>query len=259
MEEKVYFETSDGLKLCGILSVPKVKTQKCVVLCHGIGNVDKNEDGIFTKLAKKLCDADFAVFRFDFRGQGESEGEQVDMTVSKEAIDLESAIKFLQGKGYKEFGILGASFAGGAVSLFVSQNQNLVKGLILWNALIDYQSMINPVTNWEKKNWGSKIFDRAERLGYAEIGSSKYRMGKELASELSVLKPWELLRDIKAPILFIHGDKDDHVPFADSVKYAKMFNSELAVIKGATHGFHEKPEYSEEADKVTIKFFLKNM
>ena len=114
-EEKVYFKTSDGLKLCGILSVPKIKTQKCIVLCHGIGNVDKEEDGVFTKLAKKLANAGLAVFRFDFRGQGESEGEQINMTVDGESKDLETAIRFLQEKRYREFGILGASFAGGAV------------------------------------------------------------------------------------------------------------------------------------------------
>jgi len=259
MEEKIYFKTSDGLKLCGILSVPKEKTNKCIVLCHGIGNVDKNEDGIFTKLSKKLTDVGFAVFRFDFRGHGESDGKQINMTVTGESEDLKAAIRFLQAKEYKEFGILGASFAGGAVSLFVNQNQHLIKGLILWNALIDYSSMINPVTNWEKKHWGRQVFERAKKLGYSEIGSSKYKMGKELAEELQKLRPWELLKNVKAPILFIHGNKDDHVPFEDSVKYTKMFKAELEIIKGAEHGFHEKPEYSEQADKATIEFFLKNL
>lgn len=259
MEEKVYFKTSDGLKLCGILSIPKQKTNKCIILCHGIGNVDKEEDGIFTVLAERLDDAGFAVLRFDFRGQGESGGKQIDMTVSGETKDLEAVTRFLQKKGYKDFGILGASFAGGAVSLFTNKNRDLVKGLILWNALIDYQSMIKPKTNWEKKYWGSEAFDRAEQLGYAEIGSSKYRMGRTLSRELKTLKPWELLRNIQVPILFIHGDRDDHVPFEDSVKYAKIFNAKLVTIKGATHGFHEKPEYSEEADKATVDFFLKNL
>lgn len=44
-EEKVYFGTSDGLRLCGILSRPVNGTDKCIVLCHGI-TVDKEEDGI---------------------------------------------------------------------------------------------------------------------------------------------------------------------------------------------------------------------
>jgi len=257
MEEKVFFKTSDGLNLCGILSISKQKTDKCIILCHGIGNVDKDEDGIFTQLTKKLTDAEFAIFRFDFRGHGESEGKQIEMTVTGELLDLEAAAEFLRNKRYKNFGILGASFAGGAVSLFTNRNQDCVKGLILWNALIDYQSMINPVTNWEKKHWGRKAFDRAEQIGHAEIGSSKYKMGKALARELLVLKPWRLLKNVNVPILFIHGDKDDHVPFEDSVKYAKMLNAKLITIKGATHGFHEKPEYSKQADRATIDFFKK--
>jgi len=259
MEEKVYFKTSDGLKLCGILSIPKVKTQKCIILCHGIGNVDKEEDGIFTALAKKLVNIGFVVFRFDFRGQGESDGKQIDMTVVGELLDLEAAVRFLREKGFKDFGILGASFAGGAVSLFTNKNQDLVEGLILWNSLIDYSSIINPVTDWEKKHWGREAFDKAERFGYTEIGSSKYKMGRTLARELLTLKPWQLLKDIAVPILFIHGDKDDHVPFNDSVKYAKMLSARIVKIKGANHGFHENPKFAEQGEKATIEFFLEHM
>jgi predicted alpha/beta-fold hydrolase len=106
MEEKFYFKNKDGLKLCGILTKPTKETKSCVVLCHGI-TVDKEEGGIFTKLAKKLANVGFAVFRFDFRGHGESERRSVDMTITGEERDLEN------------FGILGASFAGeGSLSIY---------------------------------------------------------------------------------------------------------------------------------------------
>ena len=74
MEEKIYFTNTDGLRLCGILTKPNKETQKCIVLCHGI-TYTKEEGGIFTELAKRLADNGFAVFRFDFRGHGESEGD----------------------------------------------------------------------------------------------------------------------------------------------------------------------------------------
>ena len=72
MEEKHYFKSGD-LILCGILTRPTKNTDKCIVLCHGI-TVDKDEGGIFTELARKLAEAGFTVFRFDFRGHEESEG-----------------------------------------------------------------------------------------------------------------------------------------------------------------------------------------
>ena len=254
MEEKIFFKTSDGLRLCGILSVPKQKTQKCIILCHGI-TVDKEEDGIFTELARKLSNAGFTVFRFDFRGHGESEGKSVDMTTTKEAEDIEFAVKFLQEKGYKNFGILGASFGGGAVSLFIGENPNAAKALVLWNANIDYADILKPTTRWHIKYWGKPAFDRAEKFGFTEIGSGKFKVGKNLMNELKTLEPWKGLMNISVPILFIHGDKDSYIPYSDSVKYSKLFkNANLVTIEGGEHGFH-----AEKADKATVEFFLKNL
>lgn len=256
-EEKFFFKTSDGLKLCGILSKPQKETEKCIVLCHGI-TVDKEEGGIFTELAHKLCSDGFAVFRFDFRGHGESEGESINMTIAGEELDLEAAVKFLQERGYKEFGILGASFAGGAVSFFASNHPKIVKALTLWNALIDYDSLINPVTDWGKKYWGKGVFDRVEKFGFTEIGSSRFKVGKKLMNEIRALQPWDELLKVNVPILFIHGDKDSHVPHDDSRKYAAMMqNANLVTIKGADHGFHDNPQYAELAGEAAVDFLKK--
>jgi len=256
MEEKVYFETSDALRLCGILSVAKNKTQKCIILCHGI-TVDKEEDGIFTNLAYKLCDAGFNVFRFDFRGHGESEGENMDMTVRGEEADIEAAVQFLQKKNFKEFGIVAASFGGGAVSLFVSRYPKLVKALVLWNAVIDYSENINPTLPWTKKYWGKPAFKRAEKFGLTTVGGRGFKAGKGLMREIQSIKPWMKLQAVVVPMLFIHGNEDTAVPYKDSVKYSKLLNANLVTIHGADHGFHDDPEHAKKADKATVEFFQK--
>ncbi len=256
MEEKHYFKSGD-LTLSGILIKPAKKTYKCIVLCHGI-TVDKNEhNNIFAELAKKLAEKGFAVFRFDFRAHGESEGNSVELTVTGEKRDLEAAIDYLQKSGYNTFGIVAASFAGGAVSLYAAEHD--IKSLVLWNATIDYHSILEPELPWAKKNFGKKAMQKLERDGFIAIGSSKFKIGKPLLAEIRKLEPWKELLKLKIPILFIHGDKDSYVPYADSVKYAKMLNAKLITIKGAEHGFHDKKENTEQADKATIEYFLQNM
>jgi hypothetical protein len=257
-EEKVYFTTSDGLTLCGILSKPQNETDKCIILCHGIA-VDKEEDGIFTNLVKELVDTGFNVFRFDFRGHGESEGKSVDMTIMGEVKDLEAAINFLKKKGYTDFSLLGASFAGGAVSIFSGDSQaGKVKALVLWNALSDYSSKIKPVTEWGRKYWGKPAFERVEKFGFTEIGSRKFKIGKGLIDEIKRFKPWSALAKTEIPKLFVHGDRDTYIPVEDSVKYAsEINNSSLKIIHGAEHGFHDNPRHAEEANRATIAFFKK--
>lgn len=257
MEEKVYFETSDKLKLCGILTIPKDETSTCIILCHGI-TVDKDEGGIFTHLADKLAKNGFNVFRFDFRGHGESEGSSIDMTISGETRDMETAVKFLKDRGFKTFGIVAASFGAGAVSFYVSKNQNLIKALCLWNPSIDYGSKINAETQWGRKYWGKPALERVKKFGFTEIGSRKFKIGKNLIYEVWKLKPWKKLLKVSIPVLFVHGDKDTYVPYQDSVKYSRLVkNGTLVVIKGAEHGFHDKEKDSVQADAATLKFFLK--
>ena len=259
MEEKNYFTNADGLKLCGILTKPQKETEKCIILCHGI-TVTKEEGGIFTKLAERLAENDFAVFRFDFRGHGESEGNSIDLTITGEKKDLEAAVKFMQDSGYKDFGITVASFGGGAVSLFVAEHRNLIKALVLWNAVIDYHSILQPELPWPKENFGKEAMKKLETQGYIEIGSRKFKVGKVLFSELKQLEPWKGIQNLEIPILFIHGNKDNYVPYEDSVKYSKLFNNtKLETIQGGEHGFHHNRRDADKVDEVTIQFFLEHI
>ena len=216
MENKFYFKNKNRFRLCGVLTKSKEKTNQCIILCHGI-TVDKEEGGIFTKLAQELAKVGLAVFRFDFRGHGESEGNSVDMTIIEEEKDLESVVIFLKNLGYTSFGILGASFAGGVVSLFISKHQTIVKALVLWNAIIDYHDLLKPKLPWSKKYFGKEQMRRLEEQEFIKIGSSQFRIGKSLFKELRKLKPWKELQKVKVPILFVHGDKDTYFPYQDSV------------------------------------------
>ncbi len=258
MEEKLYFKNGEGLILCGVLTKPKKEISKCIVLCHGIG-ADKDEAGVFTQLAKRLSKVGFNVFRFDFRGHGESEGNSIDMTVSGEKNDLEVAIKFMQNLEYSKFGILGASFGGGAVSFFTSEHTNIVKALVLMYALVDYQSILHPRVTWSIKKFGEEQMKKLEKNGFISLDRN-FKIGKKLFDDIKKLEPWKALTRISTPILFVHGDKDTYVPYEDSVKYSKLLkNARLVTLHGSDHGFGENKEYAEIFYKATINFFLKHL
>jgi len=258
-EEKLYFQNEDRLKLCGILTIPSVKTDKCVIICHGI-TMDKDEEGIFTELASRLSESGFVVFRFDFRAHGESEGNSVEMTITGETQDLDAAVKFMQSKGYSQFGLLGASFGGGIVSLFAGEHQELVKALVLWNPVIDYRCLLEPELPWPLRNFGEEAMKKLEEEGVIKIDSLKYAIGKPLIEEMHHLKPWKSLEDVDIPILFVHGDKDSYIPYDDSLKYSNVFlNAELVTIEDGEHGFQETEEHSQEAISVTVNFFKENL
>ncbi len=255
IEEKLFFTSSDNLRLCGIFTTPDKETTTCIVLCHVI-TADKDEDGIFAELAHALTNAGFAVFRFDFRAHGESEGNSLELSIAGETKDLNAAIGFMEERGYQTFGLLGASFGGGAASFSAADNAKKIKAIVLWNAAIDYSFLINSSTPWAQKFFGKKAGAKVLLRGYTEVGSTGYKVGRKVMQEIVRLKPWKALTALTCPILFVHGDKDTYVPYSDSVKYAsQLSHASLATIPGAEHGFHDRKKDSEQAITATLAFF----
>jgi len=254
--KKIFFKSGDGTSLCGVWQEPEIKTNKAIILVHGI-TANKDESGIFIELSESLKSKGYAVFRFDFRGSGESEGKSVDITIKKEKDDLSAAFSIVENAGYKKIGLLGASFGGGITALWSAINQDKILALCLWNPVLNYDHcFLNPVTDW-LKNRNQKIFSDFKKQGWSTLGSQNFVIGKNLFDEMAMLFPYQELKKIKKPILIIHGDQDGKVPVEDSQEYAKDVGN-FILIKGSDHGFHESP-YDKQAIILTLEFFFKNL
>lgn len=257
---KVFFYSSDGTKLCGLWHLLKNPTKKAIILAHGI-TVDKDEGGIFIELAKLLCSDGFTVFRFDFRGHGESEGETVNMTIQGEVRDIEAAVKQVKEKGYTEIGLLGASFGGGITALYAANQQHNIKCLCMWNPVINYaHCFLNPVSDWLKGK-GDHIKKDIETQGWTVLGRREVKYGKKLFDEMEHIYPYEEMKKITIPTAIIHGDADSHVPYQDSVDNVDSLSgvSELITIHGSEHGFHDRVKDQEKAINETLAFFKENL
>ena len=253
--EKIYYENYDNLKLCGILNETESKNT-IVVMCHGIrGN--KEEWGVFTSLSEKLLENGYSSFRFDFNGHGESEGKDLDMTITKEINDLECTIEMLKKRGYKEFILLGGSFGASIVSLFPFNKYPNVKAIILWYGCLDY----------DYARYGNLFtidnMKEAENNGYYVTRSLKtgkeFKFGLELFKETYKYKPYENLIKCDLPKLFVHGDKDSAVPYTLSIEISnKCSNSTLKLIKNGEHNFLDSQDSINEAIDITVDY-IKNL
>jgi len=257
MSGKRLFNSSDGTKLVGLLETPDIKTSKCVILCHGL-KTSKDEYGSYIKLSNELVKSGYAVFRFDFRAHGESEGIDYEMTVEKEIEDLDAAYKVVIGDKFSDISLLGGSFGGGVVSLFASRNAGKIKRLVLWYPLIDYDAALIG-----KGSFGEQHYKSAMQNGYAEIVSKTtgkiFRLGKGVFEEGLGLKPYQELSNLDIPILFVHGTEDNSIDYKLSDKYSKLCkNSTLEIIEGGTHGFHDSHKDLNHAIKTTVNFLNNN-
>ncbi|MBT7007031.1 hypothetical protein HN958_00810, partial [Candidatus Falkowbacteria bacterium] len=112
-ETKISIKNKQGEKLVGLRAVPDSNLEKypTVLLVHGFG-VTKEGYGMFDILSERLTENGMQVYRFDFSGSGESEGDYSETTLTKLKNDLEEIVKYVRNQAevdLNKFGIVAQS------------------------------------------------------------------------------------------------------------------------------------------------------
>ncbi|CAK7352604.1 unnamed protein product [Dovyalis caffra] len=108
-QQKVIISNKHGEKLMGLLH--DNGSNEIVILCHGFRST--KEDDIMVNLAKALEKEGIAAFRFDFAGNGESEGSFAYGNYWREADDLRAVIEHFRAESRAISAILGHSKGDG--------------------------------------------------------------------------------------------------------------------------------------------------
>jgi uncharacterized protein len=249
MEEEISFKNSSGDNLKGYLH-DEGDFKNGILLAH-----------CFTcsrhvKLMRKMCDylagRNFLVLRFDFSGNGESEGKFEEATYSKEIGDFNSAAKILLKKGVKSIGGLGHSM-GSAVTILAGNKNPNVKVLASISGASSTQS-IEHIFTPEQLN---KIYTNGSCN--VNLFGKNLVMKKDFFDDAKRHSISDSLKNSKKPYLVIHGDKDT-ILSSDNAKrlffYSGAKEKRLELIKGADHMFL-KDEYMDRALKFAGDWFGK--
>jgi uncharacterized protein len=241
------FRSLDGIGLRGTLIVPPVVAANAALLVHG-GGVTRHEGGFFTRLASALGEAGVPSLRFDFRGHGESEGRQEDLTISGVVNDIRSATEHLGAiTNSSQVNLIGASFGGGICAYYASRYPDRVERLVLFNPLLNYKNRFID----EKSYWADDHISEEAGKELAHDGfiphSPSFKLGRALLNEVFYIQPHLALGQVTAPTLIVHGTRDTFVPVDSSrVAVTEIAGvARLVEVEGAQHGFavHDDPRY----------------
>jgi len=201
--EDVYFTTADGVRLNGWF-VPHPKATTTLLWSHGnAGNIGHRLENI-----RLLHDkVGINVFIFDYRGYGRSEGRASEEGTYR---DAEAALEYLRAsKGMEPRQILffGRSL-GAAVAAELAGRADCL-ALILETPFASIPEMARIAFPW-------------------------LPIGHLLRTRYDVI---EKVKRVRAPVLVIHGDQDDVVPFEQGrqVFAAAPSPKEFYTIRGAHH------------------------
>ena len=126
MEQPIQFDNPMGETLAGTLHQPAQVPVGAVIAGHCF--TCSRHTGVLRRICSDLCDAGFMALRFDFSGNGQSQGQFEQSTWSKQILEMESAVALMQEKGARWIGLAGHSL-GAAIALLVARRMKVVSAL----------------------------------------------------------------------------------------------------------------------------------
>ena len=150
----------------------------------------------FVRISEMFA-AQYDVISLDFRGHGKSCGMYT--FTSKELMDMDTVVRYARKNNYKKIYLAGFSL-GAAVSLIYASKSRFIDKIIAVSAPTDFDKIENQM--WKKEAWG-ETFKKFELDRFASI--------RPYPLPLDKIKPIEIIQKIKAPTLYIAGEKDPTV------------------------------------------------
>lgn len=247
---------SRSLTLRGMLHIPENITGKIpvVMIFHGFTGNKMEPHFIFVKLSRLLEKKGVASVRFDFGGSGESDGDFVDMTLSKELEDAKAILKFVKTLDFVDqdrIAAVGLSMGGVVASMLASDHKADIKTLCLW-APAGNMKEIRP------KGKSEAEVQEVYRTGFIDIGG--LALGVDFINDLNSLDLYAKASAYDKKVLLLHGNKDETVPLSASRQYQEIYGNraELHIIEGGDHTFDQLKQENEVLN-LTVGFLEENL
>ncbi|PNV85689.1 MAG: osmotically inducible protein C, partial [Desulfobacteraceae bacterium] len=117
MQKQIQFSNHWGETLAGTFHVPTEDCRRGIILGHCF--TCSRHTKILRDLSLALVEEGFKVLRFDFSGNGQSEGNFAESIYSKQISDMKVAASFMSTEGVSWFGLAGHSM-GAMVALLAA-------------------------------------------------------------------------------------------------------------------------------------------
>lgn len=238
---------SQNLKINALLTIPKGEKPAdgwpVIVFNHGyIPPANYRTTERYGAYVDTFAANGYIVFKPDYRGHGESEGEPEGAYYSPAyAIDILNAVSSI--KNYKDanpekIGMWGHSL-GGNITLRNIEVSPDIKAAVIWAGVVgSYDDLMN---NWRRTPPAQP--NPQETTSRSRVRTAlieKFKMPKENPTFWNALDPFYNLNYVTAPVQLHHGEADETVPVLFSQKLADTLKSagktvEIYTYPGADH------------------------
>jgi hypothetical protein len=238
VESTVSFKDAAGHRVAAVLATPDTPTDRLAVLCHGF--LSSKNSTTNKALTRTLNERRIATFRFDFFGQGDSEGPFEQITATMAIRQAMGALDLMAAEGYRRIGLMGSSF-GGLVAIHTASRRSDLACLALKCPVVDFAEELRlefgdeEMAKWKTTDTIPDIMGGPHRVnlhfGFYEdcLGQIAYDPAKA----------------ITAPTLIVQGAKDEFVPLHQNQRLydALQAPKRLEMLPEADHQFTNADDF----------------
>ncbi|WP_156499416.1 S9 family peptidase, partial [Oleiphilus sp. HI0061] len=212
MRTKVEFP-SQGQNLAGLLETPDQAIRAYVLFAHCF--TCGKDIAAASRISRFLVQHGFAVFRFDFTGLGNSDGDFANTNFSSNTEDLIAAANFLK-ENYQAPELLIGHSLGGAAVLAMAGELPEVKAVVTIAAPFEASHV--------EKNFGAKL-DNIEQDGQAQVnlGPREFTIKKQFLDDIRN-QTTDHIKSLNKALLVLHSpiDLTVDIPEAEKIYKAAM-------------------------------------
>lgn len=237
--QQIAINNRNDLKLSALLSIP---SDPCslVIACHGFRGAKEN-GGRINSLSEKLNEIGMGLLAFDFQGSGQSEGQYSNLTLTRQASDLQDVINYAHQRFQLPIIGLGRSFGGSTILAGASQDARIA-GYIFWSTTIFLKETftgLDPVL--------ADKLEKGNTITLTDEGG-KYELGPDLFQDFANHNMDDYIRSIgNRPVLIVHGLSDEVVPTKNPKHIAQLLpQAQLHLLEGADHRFTQHTAHRED-------------
>lgn len=199
-KKKFTFKNQDGIELAGLLELPEKPIAFAIFAhCFTCGK----DIASASRIARSLANNDIAVFRFDFTGLGNSDGDFANTNFSANLNDLRAAAQTLKDQYQAPDFLIGHSLGGTAV-LAAAEFIPELKGVVTIGSPAEPNHVI--------KQFGEHADDiRAAGEKEVSLAGRPFTIKKQFIDDLESYTLAERIAKLRKPLLIFHSPIDDTV------------------------------------------------
>lgn len=245
--KRITFENHQGETLTGDLYLPENNPKSGVVFGHCF--TCSRHTRVITASCEALYNSGIATLRFDFSGNGQSQGDFAETTYSKHVKEMKLAIQQLKNYGVETIGLAGHSM-GAAISLLTASRSSEVSAVSTLAGRfseLDVSGLLGETKIEELRQTGQIHFTSRGR---------NLVLGNDFFDDVKEYDLADTVSNLNKPLLAIHGEEDDVIPVSEVYQSRQLRpqNTTIEVLKGADHMFSQEGHRTHIAELLTDWF-----